>query len=36
MNYVWGAMMPWLTLAFGELGHDAIKVWHEWKTGVRG
>ena len=33
---VWQAMLPWLLLAFNELATDAIKVWHEWKTGVRG
>lgn len=25
--YVWLAMLPWLTLAFGEIFHDGIKLW---------
>lgn len=33
---VWQAMLPWLLLAFNELAADLVKVWHEWKGGVRG
>lgn len=32
---VWQAMIPWLLLAFNELGADMIKVWHEWRSGIR-
>jgi hypothetical protein len=35
-TYVWQAMLPWMLLAFNELATDVVKVWHEWKTGIRG
>jgi len=33
---VWQAMLPWMALVFGDGSADLIKVWHEWKSGIRG
>ena len=33
---VWQAMLPWMALVFRDGGADMIKVWHEWKGGIRG